>query len=173
MTGNEEKVTANSKQPSSNSEEKVSVITRLGARITRFWRVEIEDSSTRTANQLAESRTDLASKRTLMAADRTLMAWVRTALSMISFGFTIYKLLESLHRSGRDVAIDASPENVGLFLIGLGTVSMVMGTIEYWQNIKELRRSFYFHLIRPAFVMALIISITGLFTFISIIAKVL
>lgn len=173
MTGNEEKVTDNSKQPSSNSEEKVSVITRLGARITRFWRVEIEDSSTRTANQLAESRTGLASKRTLMAADRTLMAWVRTALSMISFGFTIYKLLESLHRSGRDVAIDASPENVGLFLIGLGTVSMVMGTIEYWQNIKELRRGFYFNIIRPAFVMALIISIMGIFTFISIIAKLL
>jgi uncharacterized membrane protein YidH (DUF202 family) len=51
----------------------------------------------KTSNDLAEDRTDLALRRTVMAADRTLMAWVRTALSMISFGFTIYKLLQSFH----------------------------------------------------------------------------
>ena len=36
----------------------------------------------------------LALDRTRMAAERTLMAWVRTALSMIAFGFTIYKFLQ-------------------------------------------------------------------------------
>ena len=36
----------------------------------------------------------LALDRTRMAAERTLMAWVRTALSMIGFGFTIYKFLQ-------------------------------------------------------------------------------
>ena len=35
----------------------------------------------------------LATERTRMAADRTLMGWIRTALSMIGFGFTIYKFL--------------------------------------------------------------------------------
>jgi putative membrane protein len=114
-----------------------------------------------------------------MAADRTLMAWVRTALSMISFGFTIYKVLEGLQQSNSDVvskatqAVKASPENVGLFLIGLGTVSMVMGTIEYWHNLRELRKMQYFRIFRPAFVMALVISITGLATFVSVIAKIL
>lgn len=38
---------------------------------------------------------DLGGMRTIMAADRTLMAWLRTSLSMLSFGFTIYKFLES------------------------------------------------------------------------------
>jgi uncharacterized membrane protein YidH (DUF202 family) len=47
-----------------------------------------------TANELSQERTALATDRTLMAADRSLMAWIRTALSMISFGFTIYKLLQ-------------------------------------------------------------------------------
>ena len=37
----------------------------------------------------------LAMERTRMAADRTLMGWIRTALSMIGFGFTIFKFLES------------------------------------------------------------------------------
>jgi len=32
---------------------------------------------------------------TLMAADRTLMAWTRTSLSMLSFGFTIFKILQA------------------------------------------------------------------------------
>ena len=36
----------------------------------------------------------LALDRNKLAAERTLMAWVRTALSMISFGFTIYKFLQ-------------------------------------------------------------------------------
>jgi putative membrane protein len=49
------------------------------------------DAVVKSANDLAAERTDLAVDRTVMAAGRTLMAWVRTALSMISFGFTIYK----------------------------------------------------------------------------------
>ncbi|WP_424819733.1 YidH family protein [Salinisphaera sp.] len=51
-------------------------------------------------NTLVETRTVLASRRTVMAADRSLMAWVRTALSMISLGFTIYKLLQAFQDSG-------------------------------------------------------------------------
>ena len=43
---------------------------------------------------LAEERTDLAYQRTIIAAERTLMAWIRTALSMIGFGFTIYKFFQ-------------------------------------------------------------------------------
>jgi len=44
------------------------------------------------SDELAVRRTQHATDRTTMAADRSLMAWIRTALSMISFGFTVYKL---------------------------------------------------------------------------------
>lgn len=125
-------------------------------------------------NKLAEQNTNLATMRTLMAADRTLMAWVRTALSMISFGFTIYKILQGLEYSGVGYkAVNASPESAGLFLIGLGTISMSMGTVEYWFTIKELRTMMHFRLLRPTFVTALIISVAGLGIFISIIANVI
>ena len=48
---------------------------------------------------LADERTDLAVARTMLALDRTLMAWVRTATSLISFGFTIYKVFQQLAQS--------------------------------------------------------------------------
>jgi putative membrane protein len=89
---------------------------------------------------LAEERTDLAARRTVMAADRTLMAWVRTGLSMTSFGFTIYKLLQAFQSAGSILPNENSPRRIGLFLTGLGTVSILIGTIEYWQTLRDLRR---------------------------------
>lgn len=78
----------------------------------------------KTSDELARIRTDLAVERTLMAADRSLMAWVRTGLSMISFGFTIYKVLEAFQQQGGQLHSANAARNVGLFLTGLGTASM-------------------------------------------------
>jgi putative membrane protein len=50
---------------------------------------------------------------------------------------------------------------------------MVMGTIEYWQTLKELRRLEHFRLWRPSFAIALIMSATGLFLFVGIIRRLL
>lgn len=110
-----------------------------------------------------------------MAADRTLMAWLRTALSMISFGFTIYKILEGFKEvEGYDHAINFDARMVGEFLVGLGTLSMVMGTVEYWFTIRELSYSEQIRVwARPAFVMSLIISLAGLVIFTSLIVKLI
>lgn len=123
------------------------------------------------SNELAEMRTDLATQRTMMAADRTLMAWVRTALSMISFGFTIYKLLQSFEQKGADLSDASSPRVMGLFLTGLGTVAMIMGLLEYWHRLKGLHAVQPVRILQPSFIMALIMSATGLFLFVGIIAK--
>lgn len=132
-------------------------------------------TQTKTANELAEDRTDLSIKRTLMAADRTLMAWLRTALSMISFGFTIYKLLQGFQGvEGYALANKIDPRVVGEFLVGLGTLSMAMGTVEYWFTLKDLCRMAHAGIwSRPSFIMALVISASGLAVFISIIANLL
>jgi putative membrane protein len=131
----------------------------------------VEIAEVRSTNELALDRTDLAARRTLMAADRSLMAWIRTALSMISFGFTIYKVLDGLEESGIHLAHPHSPRQVGLFLTGMGTVSMVMGTIEYWRTLVELREYQRFSVWRPTFVIALIMAVSGSFLFLSIIAR--
>ena len=127
----------------------------------------------KTANELSAERTALAIDRTLMAADRSLMAWIRTALSMISFGFTIYKLLQGLAAAGTEFAKTSSPRAMGLFLTGLGTLAMIFGTVEYWVRLKELRRARDLSFLRPSLVMSVLMSMIGLFMFIAITFRVL
>jgi putative membrane protein len=127
----------------------------------------------RTSNELAQARTALASQRTLMAADRSLMAWVRTGLSMISFGFTIYKILEGFQDSGAEVVQTHSPRSVGLFLTGMGTMAILLGTFEYWERRRSYLAFGDVELWRPAFVMALLVSATGVFLFVGIISRLL
>ena len=127
----------------------------------------------KTSNELAIERTDLAASRTRMAADRSLMAWIRTALSMISFGFTIYKLLEGFQQSGQLLPDSNTPRTVGLFLTGLGTASMLMGIIEYWQRLSRLRKRGDFRRWTPSLVIAVIMSLTGALLFVSIIRRIL
>ena len=122
----------------------------------------------KSSNALAEDRTDLAVERTLMAMDRSLMAWVRTALSMISFGFTIFKILEEFQRSGRSMPQDFTPQIIGLFLTGMGTLSMIAGTIEYWKRREYLGKYGPVRTWGYSFVLAMIMSVTGLFFFLTI-----
>lgn len=125
------------------------------------------------SNQLASERTELASARTLMAADRSLMAWIRTGLSMISFGFTIYKILEGFQSSAAAAEVTHSPRSVGLLLTGLGTMAVVMGTVEYWQRRRELQVYAPIKLWRPAFTMAVVMSLIGLGLFFGITSRLL
>lgn len=96
--------------------------------------------------------TGLAVERTVLASERTLMAWIRTGLSMLSFGFTIYKFLLYVRESlSANVFQAQGPRRFGISLIGLGTLSMVFGLIEYRRLVKGIeaahhrkRRSFVF-----------------------------
>lgn len=103
---------------------------------------------------------DQGEMRTIMAADRTLMAWIRTALSMLSFSFTIYKFLEDVS-SGPALSDKDTPQQVGLFLAAMGTISMVLGTLDYWTTLKALNRTEKFRLDRPSLLIAVLLSIAG------------
>src|SRR5579862_5957372 len=115
--------------------------------------------------------TDLGAMRTIMAADRTLMAWIRTSLSMLSFGFTIYKFLDTAV-SKKEIARVDSPQHVGLFLTGMGTAAMVLGTFGYWGTLKDLNRTEEFRLGRPTLLVAAIMTVAGVALFVSILVRV-
>jgi putative membrane protein len=137
----------------------------------RWWHAGAATGAAKSSDALAQDRTAMAATRTLLAADRTLMAWGRTALSMLSFGFTIYKVLQGFEQSGGALPGATSPRAVGLFLTGMGTVAMVMGTIEYLVTVRELHAFKDFRLARPSLMMALVMSGTGLVLFFSIITR--
>lgn len=114
----------------------------------------------------------LAIERTSMAADRTLMAWTRTSISMISFGFTIYKFLEGV--SKETMAFTSHPEgprNLGLFLIAIGTVSLGMGMMEQYRTKKALQKSTPYKFLNPSFLTSGAVFLLGAFLFLSIFLK--
>ncbi len=103
----------------------------------------MEQQEKKHSDVLAEKRTNLAAFRTIMAADRSLMAWLRTGLSLIGFGFTIYKFLEYMATQGTQLTFrQAGPRDIGLFLLGLGTLSLIFAVIDYWKSLKKLSKEF-------------------------------
>jgi putative membrane protein len=127
----------------------------------------------KTANDLAVTRTELATERTLMAANRTLMAWVRTAISLISFGFTIHKLLQST--AGQQIGLIKGDggRRIGLFLIGLGALCVILGTVEFLQTTKRLDKGFVMSWRHPnmSIVMGGAVGLLGLFLFITMLTR--
>jgi putative membrane protein len=114
----------------------------------------------------------LALDRTRMAAERTLMAWVRTALSMVSFGFTIYKFLQVLQeQSTLPVMRPQTPRDVGLTLTGIGTFAVAIACVQYWKYIKKLRPDQPYKPWDLTFIVACFIGILGLLIFVSIILR--
>jgi putative membrane protein len=114
----------------------------------------------------------LAIDRTAMAADRTLMAWTRTSISMISFGFSIYKIMESFREHEMTITGNPNgPRNLGLFLIAVGTVSLVMGMMEHWHTKRSLQKKPRFLLLNPSFLTSMTIILLGTLLFATIILK--
>ena len=110
--------------------------------------------------------------RTILAADRTLMAWIRTSFTLLGFGFTIYAILKALQDAGKTLPHENTPQNLGLFLSILGIFSILLGTIDYWMTLRELRQTWTFRYFRPALIMALVMSAFALFLFFGIITRI-
>lgn len=114
----------------------------------------------------------LAIERTVRAADRTMLAFVRTSISMITFGFTLFKLLEALHKSGfTKLMRPRTPENIGIFLILGGTVPLFFSMVQYLRTLKQMggESKIYFN---PVFQAATVVFALGLLLLISILLRV-
>jgi len=136
----------------------------IGAGRTRKPGVDTTDTST----LLAHERTSLAMDRTYWAAERTLMGWIRTALSMISFGFTIGKLGQTLKdiqvtglRGMHMIGIDS----IAYFLVILGTVALLAAAVQHSRRVHELCEQGLRRQPSIAFWVALVLSLMGLVAF--------
>jgi len=82
---------------------------------------------------------DLAFERTVLAENRTLMAWVRTAVSMISFGFTIYKFFHETEGISHKLL---TPRLVGMAMITIGMLCLIWGLLDHRSMLSKLRKSY-------------------------------
>ena len=133
---------------------------------------------------LASDRTGMSFQRTRLAADRTLMAVIRTSLSLISFGFTIYKLLEGLQSAKTLDLRDHAARNFGVTLCAMGVIALAVGITYHVWFMRDLRRKrgamadagtletedgFPTHV---TLIMAVLLQLIGIFAIISIVFRV-
>ena len=124
------------------------------------------------SSSASTTSTDLAAERTRLAHDRTMMAWVRTAASLISFGFTIYKFFQYLREQGQ-VAENRllGPREFALLLIAIGLVSLVFATLQSRHEMRVMREHFGDVPYSLANVVAGLVAILGVLTFVAVILR--
>lgn len=122
---------------------------------------------------LAEQRTDMALQRTIIASERTLMAWIRTSLSMIGFGFTIYKFFQYLPEeiAAGNIKRPQAPRNLGLSLIALGTLALAAAAWQHRSFLKELGASGKGRVWSVSFAVALFVILIGVITFYGVLLR--
>jgi uncharacterized membrane protein YidH (DUF202 family) len=116
--------------------------------------------------------TILAEERTVIAAERTLMAWIRTSISMIGFGFALYKFFQYLPEeiAAGNIRQPQAPRNLGLTLIALGTLALAGAAWQHRNFLKEIAPSQPRHL-SLSFVVAVCVVLIGFIAFYGVLVK--
>lgn len=123
----------------------------------------------------APSASWTALENTRLAYERTLMAWIRTAVSLISFGFTIYKFFQSYQevRPGRIPQVEhlITPRALGMFMITMGLGSLLLANVEHYRCMRALRLQYPSMGRSLALVLAAFISAFGVLALIAVIFR--
>ena len=115
--------------------------------------------------------THLAMERTRVAYERTMMAWIRTATSLITFGFSVYKFFElEMKRTLMGPGAIGS-RGFGLALIGVGLLSLLLGTLEHGRDLRALGRDYPGMPRSSSRWLAIVIAVLGLFALAAVIVR--
>ena len=116
-------------------------------------------------------RTRLDLERTYIAYEQSMMNWVRTAITLITFGFTIYKFFQ-LELPGRaEKSRLVGPREFALILVTLGLISLVMATLEHRRCQRLLKQQWSEAPPSLAVWLAAMISILGTIAFLLMIFR--
>ena len=117
-----------------------------------------------------DKSTRLAYDRTWLSYERTMQAWIRTAISLITFGFSVYKLADIVaERNPAGRARLAGPHQLGFALVGIGLAALAMAAVEYRQSIAVLREEYGQAPRSKSVILAGLIAAMGIFALISMI----
>ena len=93
------------------------------------------------AKEPMDASVRLSFERTMLSHERTLMAWIRTAVSLITFGFSIYKFFE-LELGGparvQGHQVISAREFAG-FMIGMGLLGLGFAALQNSQHRQHMR----------------------------------
>lgn len=133
----------------------------------------MNDEKADKSTELAQERTDLALQRTIIAGERTLMAWIRTSISMIGFGFTIFKFLQYLTEAQKTTGTlhHNAPRNLGLAFVVLGTLALVGAIAQHRQFLKRIGATETRYLWSLAVIVAILVALIGVLAFIGILVR--
>lgn len=118
-----------------------------------------------------DASTSLAFERTRVAYERTMMAWIRTATSLITFGFSIYKLFQLEGLGRKQPGILVGPREFSSALVALGLVSLVLATIEHRRNIRTLGAQYAGRRWSLAVILGALISLLGIVALLAIVFR--
>ena len=112
-------------------------------------------------------------QRTILASERTLMAWIRTAISMIGFGFTIYKFFQyqAEEIAAGTVRRPQAPRNLGMTLIALGTLGLSAAAWQHRRFLNDIGATQNRHVWSISFVVAIAVILIGIVTFYGVLLK--
>jgi putative membrane protein len=121
--------------------------------------------------------------RTRLALERTLMAWARTSVSLIGFGFTIVKFLETLPSpttEGTRPVLQQAPRDFGLMLIATGILGLLVAVWQYHKGVRYLWSDQFRPVAgvgpetrstTPVVLVALILMLVGIFAFVAVLFR--
>jgi putative membrane protein len=118
-----------------------------------------------------DTATTLACERTRIAYERTMMAWIRTATSLITFGFSVYKFFAIEMQAAPPIAALLGPRGFGLALIGIGLLSLVLGTVEHARDLRALRQLYSGMPRSMSKIVSIVVGALGLVALISVLMK--
>ncbi len=75
-----------------------------------------------------------------MALERTLMAWIRTSLSLIGFGFAIFKFLQVMQQEGTAAVRVNAARNLGAFFIILGMGLLILAIVQFQKAMAKITK---------------------------------
>jgi len=131
----------------------------------------VEARSTAAVTTPASESTLLAVDRTRLAHERTLMAWVRTATSMISFGFSIAKLVPNVAPGGTSAGREGifDTKTFASIMIGVALIALMAATVQDYRAMTALRARYPANVPRStALAVAALVAGFGIFAFIGV-----
>jgi putative membrane protein len=116
---------------------------------------------------------ELALQRTILALDRTLMAWTRTSLSLISFGFTIYKFLQYAREQGAAPAMKIEgPRHLGMAMISMGVIFLLLAGFQFRREMNHLQPGRPLGPWRLSLALAMLLAVLGLLALVNVVFRI-